>query len=392
MKILIVHNFYRIKSGEDIAIEKEREILESFGNSTILYERENREIDNFTFFQKSLFPFNTVFSFKTYREVRKIVKKEEPDIVLVQNVFPLISPSVYYALKKEKLPVVQRVYNYRLVCPNGVLYSKGEICERCIKGNYFHCILRKCYRQSYILSAIYAIALWIHRFLKTFVNNIVFFVVPDEFLRTRLLFIKGLKDEKIRKVLNPFDIKEYKPNYSFEKYFVYLGRLEPEKGIQTLLKAMREIKSVKLIVIGSGSLQKELERYVKKNDLNNIEFIGPRYGNELNDILRKCMFVVVPSEWYDNLPMVICQAFAMGKPIVASEIDGIPEIVKNGVDGLLFTPGNSEHLAEKISYLINNPELMIKFSRNARKEAEELFDSEKHYQNLLKIFQEALNV
>ncbi len=391
MKILIVHNFYRIKSGEDIAIEKERKILESFGNSTILYERKNCEIDNFTFFQKILFPFNTFFSFKTYWEVRKIVKKEKPNVTLVQNVFPLISPSVYYAFKKEKLPVVQRIYNYRFVCPNGVLYSKGEICERCVKGNYFHCILRKCYRQSYILSFIYALTLWIHRFLKTFINNIDFFVVPDEFLKSKLFFIKGMRNKKIRKVLNPFDIGEYESNYSFEKYFVYLGRLEPEKGVRTLLKTMREIKSADLIIVGIGSLQKELKRYMENNNLNNIKFLGSKYGNKLRDILRKSMFIVVPSEWYDNLPMVICQAFAIGKPIIASDINGIPEIVINNENGLLFDPGNSKDLAEKINYLISNPEVIIKFSKNAREKAEELFNCEKHYQNLARVFREVLN-
>lgn len=251
MKVLICHNSYQSTSGEDIVVATDTRFLRNRGIEVVQYTRSNVETKEFNLFERFTFFPNTIYSFRTVREIEALVTKEHPDVALVQNVFPLISPSVYYALHRLKVPIVQLVYNYRLICPNATLYTQGKICQRCVKGNFVHAVTYKCFKESYVLSMLYASTLAMHRHVRDLAKLISAYVTPDPFVREKLIQ-GGFPQERIFPVLTPLDAGEYEPHYEHKGYFVYLGRIVREKGIFTVLKAMKALPKSSLFVVGGG--------------------------------------------------------------------------------------------------------------------------------------------
>ena len=338
MRILLIHNHYEQAGGESGVFENLLRLLQRMGQDVEVYSRHNSEILSFSFKDKARMGVDAFFSLRTWSDVKAIVRQKRPGVAIVQNVFPLISPSVYYALGSEGVPIVQLVYNYRFVCPDAQLFSLGEICERCVLGNHWHAVARKCYRNSRSLSSWYAAILKLHRVTGTFARKSDLFIIPDNFLGTRLIK-GGIPAEKIRKNVNPFFVEDYQPCYEPGEYILYVGRLVRQKGIFTLVDAMSRLSeaSPPLYIVGDGESRGELETLVSTLKLQNrVKLLGPRWGKDVQSLMRSSRFLVIPSEWYDNLPLILCQAYAMGKPVIASAINGIPEYVDNGVDGLLF--------------------------------------------------------
>jgi glycosyltransferase involved in cell wall biosynthesis len=384
MKILICHNYYKDISGEDIVIAEDIRILKERQLDVIDYARSNRDIDDYSLFQKARFITNTVYSNKTVHDIDKIIRTVKPDVALVQNVFPLISPSIYHVLYANHIPVIQLVYNYRLICPNAILFTEGKICERCIHGNFAHAIVHKCFRNSYALSALYAVTLAAHRRIGDLSKLITAYITPDQFLKNKLVE-GGFPGDRIFPVLNPFDVTQYAPSFAHKNYFVYFGRIVHEKGIFTLLEAIKTLPNTKLMVVGDGDAYIDAKEFVLKEQLSNVHFTGPKYGESLIEILRDAMAVIVPTLGYDNSPLVVHQAFALGKPVIASEIDGIPEIVRNNETGLLFPPGDTNELAEKIRLIERDHNLLIRLSTNARNYAEREFTARQRYDGLMNV-------
>jgi glycosyltransferase involved in cell wall biosynthesis len=390
MKILVSHNFYRTTSGEDLVIKEDIRILQKYGMDVLLYTRSNKEIAMFNFFEHVSFVPNTLYSLRSQKDIKKIVIRDHPSIAVVQNVFPLISPSIYYTLHELSVPIVQLVYNYRLICANAILYTQGQICERCVKGNHIHAVVYKCFKNSRPLSALYAATLAAHRHIGNWKSLISAYVTPDSFLKKKLVE-GGFPRERIFSVLNPFDVETYSPSYSHKGYFVYFGRVVREKGIFTLLKAIQKVPESTLIVVGGGEAHQEAEEVARNLGLRNVLFVGRKYGDELVAILRDALAIIVPTEWYDNSPLVIHQSFALGKPVIASNIDGIPEIVENGTDGLLFEPRNVDQLIECMRRLWMDENLRFELAINARAKAEKYFTAERRFKELMKVFDYARN-
>jgi len=390
MKILICHNYYKYRGGESQTVLREKLLLESKGHKVILFTKDNKNIDNYNLIRKIIFFLNVVFSFDTYKTIKEIIRKEKPDIVHIHNVFPLISPSVYYALKSLKVPIIQTVHNYRLLCPNGLFLDNNcKLCERCKNGVFFNAVLHKCYRNSYLQSLGMALTLYIHRNLKAFVNKTDFFISPSNFLRQKL--VEGrIPTEKI--VVKPHFIEcdKIKPSYEFDNYAVYMGRLSPEKGLFNLLKAWKKISGATLRVIGDGIIRGELEEFVVREKIPNIEFLGFVDGTKRFAILEKAMFSVLPSQWYENMPYAALESFACGVPIIASRIGGLGELVTDGVTGLLFEVGNVDDLIRKASKLIDDKQLLLQMRYNTRRHAEELFSEDVAYRNIMDVYNKTM--
>jgi glycosyltransferase involved in cell wall biosynthesis len=215
------------------------------------------------------------------------------------------------------------------------------------------------------------------------------YITPDVFLQGKLVE-GGFPKERMFSLLNPFDVTRYTASYAHEGYFVYLGRIVQEKGIFTLLRAMKETLKSKLMIIGGGEDEGKAREAGRLEGLRNVSFMGPRYGEDLIALLSGALAIIVPSEWYDNSPLVVHQAFALGKPVIASRIDGIPEIVEEGVNGLLFEPGNNVELAEKMNILEENEQLRQDLGRNARLRAEMSFTAKNRFQELTKVMNYAM--
>lgn len=389
MKILICHNYYQDRGGEGQTVIADKELLESRGHNVIVFSKDNREISGCGYLQKFKLFFSSFFSFSVYKQVREIVKDQKPDVAHIHNIFPLISPSIYYVLKKHNIPVVQTVHNYRFLCSNGLLLdNKGRICERCKSGNFFNAIFKKCYRDGYLQTTMMSLVLFLHRKIKTFVNKIDVFISPSEFLKRKL--IEGrIPESKI--VVEPHFIKceEIKPSYEFDNYVVFIGRLSREKGLFTLIDAVKGL-SLKLKIIGAGPLEGALKKKMKDEKIGNVKFLGYKKGNELKYEIEKTMAIVVPSEWYEVFGRVIIEAFALGKPIIGAKIGGIPELVENGKIGYLFRSGNFVELKNKILAFCENKDMITIMGKKARRFVEENFNPEKHYQKLMEIYQVAI--
>lgn len=393
LKILACHNYYRDAGGESLVFDNEVRGLQAAGHAVVVYRQDNTDTEQVTFSQKIAVMAQAYYARQTVDDIYKIIASEKPDIAFVQNVLPLISPSIYSALYAQDIPIIQATYNYRFICPDAHLYTQGEICERCVKGNHLHCVARRCYRDSAMLSAWYASILWLHRKLHTFAHKINVFMVPDQFLGNKLIE-GGIPSEKIRVNPNPFFVSDYIPTYQHQGYLLYVGRLIRQKGVLTLVRAMALLKSdFQLVIIGQGELEQEVKALITELDLaKRVTIHGPTWGEDLKQIMAGAAALAVPSEWYDNLPLILCQANAIGKPVLAARINGIPEYVHDGENGFLFEPGNVGQLAaliDKIAAMSGTD--FAQLSQTARSIAENIFDYTAHYQKLSGIFEELLD-
>jgi glycosyltransferase involved in cell wall biosynthesis len=383
-RLLLCHNYYQEAGGESIVFETERQGLEERGHAVVTYTRDNAEIAQMGALATVSVLTSAYFSPRTRRDLTRLVEKARPDAAIVQNVFPLISPSAYTTLHALGVPVIQAVYNYRFVCPAGQLYSRGEICERCVGGNYLHCVVRRCYRDSAALSAWYASILGLHRALASFVECIDVFMVPDDFLGRKLVE-GGIPAGKIRRNVNPLFVRRHTPTPAHDGSVLFVGRLVPQKGVRTLLRAMSFVRSpARLRIVGQGEMETEVRSAIATPEVaGRAELLGPRWGEELEGLMAKAAVVVVPSEWYDNLPQVLCQAGALGKPVIATRIDGIAEHVREGTSGFLFPIRDAPALAGLIDRVLSLSESdYAALSRSCRSHAEQTFDFDVHYRAL----------
>ena len=386
-KVLACHNHYRHPGGEALVFENLVKGLRERGHAVVTYVRDNSAIDAMSLGARAGLVASAFDCATTRRELTQLVASEEPAIAIVQNVFPLLSPSVYTTLHRLNVPIIQATYNYRLVCPAAELYSKGEICERSLRGNYIHCVLRRCYRDSAILSAWYASIVGWHRWTTTFARTIDIFQVPDSFM-ARKLAEGGLPASKMVTNVNPFFVREYVATTAHEGYIAFVGRFVPQKGVLTLLRALQSSENLRAILVGEGELQSELRAFVERHALGDrVRFAGALWGAQLADVMARACAIAVPSEWYDNLPLVICQANALGKPVLASRINGIPEYVQEGVNGFLFDPGNAEDLRRATDRVMSlTPAQYSALATSARRFAEERLDFDEHYRVLSAVF------
>jgi len=311
VKILIVHNHYQQPGGEQMAVEAQVSLLRERDHKVILYTRDNAEIERYRIWQKAAFFPEVVFSRRTYHEIRTLIALERPEVAHVHNVFPLISPSVYRALKDSGVPVVQTVHNFRFLCPNALFYTHGQICERCKYGNTIHAVRWKCYRQSYILSGLYAFTTGLHRRAGTF-NLIDRFIALTGFTAQKLVESRLTTQDKIS-VLGNFLPDPLPVPGSFETrepYVAYLGRLSPEKGVEILLKAATGLPDLKVKVAGDGPQNKALQIIARQRGLQQVEFLGHVAGEKKWELLRNATAVVVPSVWYETFSFVALESLA----------------------------------------------------------------------------------
>jgi glycosyltransferase involved in cell wall biosynthesis len=387
MKILMVHNYYRQRGGEDISFEAEASLLESKGHKVLRYTKDNNGTKNMNYF--SLIS-KIIWNKEVYSELRKIIKKEKPDIVHFQNTFAIISPSAYYAAKAEGIPVVKSVRNYRLFCPSSTgFFRKGKICENCLgKAIPWSGIVHSCYRSSRLASAALVTILIFHRFMRTLKRKVDVYIANTEFSKKK--FVQGgLSSKKILVKPNFFELDSNKTS-SRGDYAVFVGRLSNEKGLFTLLEAWKNLRHIPLKIVGDGPLLDKVNDFVKDNALGNVEIKGYKSEKKVSDLIEKARFLIFPSEWYETFGRVIVEAFAYGIPVIASRLGAMAEIIKDKQTGLQFTPGSSKDLAAKVEWAWTHKKEMKDISKKARKDFENKYTSEKNYEQLIKIYKLAI--
>lgn len=382
--VLIVHNRYRIPGGEDTVAENEKELLESNGHKVVSYIRDNNETDEMNLFQKMDAARSFVYSNKTYREIKSIIERESVDIVQVHNTMSFITPSVYYAATDMGIPVIQTVHNFRLFCPGALLFRNGHICEECIQDDTMKCALHhNCYRNSRWFTRLCVYTDRYHR--KKGIYNKINYICLTEFNRLKLL-------EGMRSYVDP-DKVYVKPNFvndsfsgmknsedtRYGRYFLFAGRLEPEKGLALILEEWQKNgRTEKLIIAGSGSMEKQAEQIQKSN--GNVIYLGQLSHNEVLKLMHGAQALLAPSEWYEGFPMNIIESFMCATPVVCRDIGNTADIVGRITPEMLITEKRS------LGDILNSFD-KSRYSRKCREAYEIYYTPEVNYKKFIEIIQ-----
>ena len=410
MKILQINKFFFLKGGSERCFFDLSELLSKKGHQ--VYTWSTKYYKNFPWPDDNLFAEYSDFSKKegfkkdlkkvlrifwnreANKKLKKIIKQENPDIAHLHNIFSHLSPSIIYTLKKNNIPIIMTLHDYKLFCPNYKLFSKNELCFDCLKKNNFRsCFKKRCIKNSWIKSFIgYLEAKWQKDFLKI-TDKIDIFITPSLFIK-RQSIRSGIPAEKV--VYLPHfidkDFSNIKSNNS-QKYILYFGRLSKEKGvnllIQSYIKNYSKLFNWKIKILGDGPELEKLKELA--SEYSQIEFLGKKKGRELKEIISKAYLIVVPSLWPENLPYTILESFILKKVVLAAKIGGISEMIKENETGLLFKLNDLNDLTKKINWAINNPKKIKEMGKKAKENILEKYDPEKYYNKLIKIYERVQN-
>lgn len=385
-RILQVHNFYQIPGGEDVVVRNEKRLLEEHGHKVYTYYRSNAELKEGGKLGKLCVPFTAVYSFKTVREVKKLIKEYQIDIVHVHNTLTMVSPSVFYAAFSCHVPIVQTLHNFRMLCPAGSFFRDNVICEECVRGGLKCAVKHKCYRNSKLQSFVSAAVLKVHRVLGTYRK--VNFICLTEFNRNKLLALGDIVDAK--KIF-------IKPNFTFaegiepsnvpeqEKYYLFAGRVEALKGVDIAIKAFEQIPDRKLYIAGTGPMMDEMQAYVKEHNIQNVKFLGYLQKEDMTEKFYHAKAVIMTSQCYEAFAMTIAEAYSYGVPVIAGRVGNMEGMVQEGVTGVKFTYNSSSDLAEKVKEFEKLDRVTLK--ENAREFYQERLRPEDNYQKLMEIYE-----
>jgi glycosyltransferase involved in cell wall biosynthesis len=389
MKIALVHNTYQQRGGEDVVFDQERRMLELAGHRVIVYRRSNHEIGNLTILGQIELARHTVWASDSRLEFDALLARETPDVVHIHNTFMLISPSIYSACRDRGIPVVQTLHNFRLMCPPSNFFRDNKVCEECVDHSLWRAVRYRCYRDSRAATATVVLMLAWHRLLKTLDRSVNCYIALTNFSREKFV-AAGFPADKI--VVKPnFLESDPGPRDQAGDYALFMGRLWPDKGTSTLLKAWEQLpERYQLQIVGEGVEREELEARARQRGLSNVTFRGYLSREEVITALKNARFLIMPSLWYETFGMVIVEAFACGVPVICSRLGAMREIVRDQLTGLHFTPGDSEDLARKVEWAWNNPSEVAAMGRKARRQYEESYTMDRNYEMLRQIYEKTL--
>jgi len=384
MKILLCHNYYQQRGGEDESFEAEADLLEAHGQEVVRFTVHNDTVDGMSRWRVAR---ETLWSRPTYARLRELLRRERPDVMHCTNTFPLISPAAYYAARAEGVAVVQALRNYRLLCANALFARDGRVCEDCLgKAVPWAGIRHGCYRQSRAASAVVAGMLGLHRVLGTWSRAVQGYYTLTEFARGKFI-AGGLPSDRVA----------VKPNFVHPDpgsgdgrggYAVFVGRLAPEKGLDTLLSAWHRLpQPVPLKLVGDGPLAERVKAAAAQHP--HIAWLGRRPLADVLGIIGGATFLVMPSIWYETFGRTIIEAFARGTPVIASRLGAMAELVDEGRTGWLFEAGNADDLAAKVRRLWLSRAELADMRREARAEYERRYTAEPNYRQLMAIYERA---
>ncbi len=387
MKVLLVHNEYARPSGEERALHGIIDLLIGRGNSVVPFISSSERIPQSFVKQVGAF-FSGIYSFSARRHVSGILASERPELAQLQNLYPLLSPSVLLACRDHRVPVVMRCPNYRLFCPTGLFLSNGHICEKCLGGGELWCILKNC-TGSLPKSIGYALRNAFARVTGMIRRNVTVFVVLSEFQRKRFTDA-GIEPGRIEVLPNmaPAPAKEAAAGDGEGGFVSFVGRISQEKGIGDFLAAARALPEQRFAVAGDASGMPEVAAHAPPN----VAFCGFLSGAKLAEFYRETRILACCSTWFEGFPNVIAEAMAAGRPVVATRIGSLPEIVDDGVTGLLYEPGNAGELVDKVRRLLADPELCREMGAAGRRKVMAEYSRDRCYERLMRVYQKALDL
>lgn len=409
MKILLVDVYYFNKGGAETVCFNTGRLLEEHGHQ-IVYFTLKWEQNNPSPFSK-YFPesketrrgplkqvknlVNYFYHFEAAKKLEQLILEEKPDLAHIHLMWGQITPSIFPVLKKHHIPIIYTVHDYRIVCPAYTFRDgSGRVCEDC-QGRYFYkCLTHICCKGSKLMSAVMVAEQYFRNAFfnpARYINGFIYVsnfakAIQEKYMPT----VKGIPNITLYNFSTSISAGE---KIDSPRYYLYFGRLSYEKGVKTLLKAFKDLPKSHLKVVGAGPKENELRAFVAENKMQNVEFIGYKRGEELNDLVRNAYFIIVPSEWYENNPMTIIEAYSAGVPVIASNIGGIPEIVENGRTGFLFEGGEINSLKAALCKAdsLTSQEYQV-FSSSALCYAQDNFNEDRYYSLLMEFYKHILTL
>jgi len=382
--VLLLHNYYQQPGGEDQVFTAESALLEEHGHQVLRYSLHNDAVNGMS---RLALARATIWNRTVYQKVRSLIREERPQVAHFYNTFPLVSPAAYYAARAEGVPVVQTVQNYRMLCTNAFLMREGRVCEDCLgKTLPWPGVAHACYRESRPASGAVATMLATHSALGTWTRAVDVYIALTEFVR-----------QKIGQGRVPVDKIVVKPNFIRSDpgvgkgqgdYVLFVGRLSDEKGVETMLAAWEQLGAeVRLKIAGDGPLAPRVSRAAKR--FERIEWLGRQPRDRIFELMKNARALLFPSVWYEAFPLVIVEAFAVGLPVIASDLGSMSSLIDHGRTGLHFRPGNPRDLAARLEWISAHPVELKRMGGNARAEFEAKYTARRNYQLLVEIYRAA---
>jgi len=402
MRILLVNKFYWRKAGAEVYLLDLEVRLKVAGHEVAVFATDHPDTEPTPW--RKYFPkyrdfsrrqgladdaaklATMVWSREAKKKIAWLLRDFRPDIVHLQNVYHHLSPSVIAACRDAGVPVVQTLHDYKFICPNYTLFTDGAACERCHVYRYWNAVAYKCLKGSRSSSAAAALEMWVHRALRIYEDGVSRFITPSAAMRD--IFVRWGKDpEKIVHLPNLVDLSRLPPRSPDSgSGFLFVGRLEEWKGAHLVVDAAAAAPDLNFEVLGSGPLETVLRERAATLGLSNLKFRGFLPREEVYAAMRRCRTVLVPSIGHDPFPTVALEAGALGKPVIASAIGGIPEIVKDGETGLLVPAGDLTKFLDAARSLDYDPSLALRLGAAAEIAVKTLVDPARHIERLLEIY------
>lgn len=412
MKILLVNYRYFISGGPEKYMFNIKKMLEDNGHEVIPFSiHSNKNVKtkyskyfvepiggrDATYFDevkktpKSIWQMLTrsIYSFEVESAIKREIKDVKPDLVYIIHFVNKLSPSVIIGARKTGIPVVLRLSDYFLLCPRFDFMYEKKVCEECLTKGYVSCIKKRCVKGSLFASIIRVFSMKFHKAINVY-KGVYAFITPSEFLKKKLS-LNGFDEDKIHCIPTFTSSKTKVGNPEIGSYGLYFGRVTEEKGVETVIKAYEKLPEYTVKIMGDDTTEEatKLKNYVKKHKIKNVEFLGFKSGEELENIIKAARFTLIPSIWYDNLPNTALESFQYSKPVIASNIGSLPELVIDGENGYLFNPSDEEDLIKKIK-MLDDDKLVKKMGEASRRRLENRFSPNAHYEALMKVFNEAI--
>ncbi|MDD3284951.1 MAG: glycosyltransferase family 4 protein [Patescibacteria group bacterium] len=409
MNILQINKFHYFKGGADRHYLELSELLRSNEHNVINFSTKNeKNIEskyskyfpkyydlsiNANKLEKTKNIIKFFYNYEAVKNLKKLIKENQIDIAHIHNIYHHLSPGILKVLKKNNIPIVMTVHDYKLICPNYNLFDfqKNKVCEKCKSKNYLNCFTNNCIQNSKSKSLLASLEMYYQKIFFPYQKLVDVFIAPSEFMKNKLIEF-GFKNKNII-VLHNFENLKSKQS-EIKDYFLYFGRLAKEKGLENFIKTLSKIeKDYNFYIAGSGPEENNLKKLVEKLYLEDkIKFLGFYDNNkkkELEVLIKSAQFIVIPSIWYENCSLSILEAMSFSKTILASNIGGNSELVKNDINGILYN--NETESIDGLNKLINNKELLEKLGIESGKIINDKFNSELYYKNLINLYQELIN-
>jgi glycosyltransferase involved in cell wall biosynthesis len=389
MKIVVVHNTYQQPGGEDVVVENETRLLQSAGHHVVPYLRSNLELQNISALGRIAIVPRMVWSSETRRDFAALLDAERPDVVHIHNTFMVISPAIYSACSERKIPVVQTLHNFRLLCPAATLFRDGHVCEECVDHGLLRGVQHGCYRNSRAATASVALMIAVHRKLNTWRDSVTRFIALTDFAKQKFV-AAGFPSDKFTVKPNFVDPDPCE-RLSTGEYALYVGRLAEDKGLRVLLNAWKQLGTpYPLQIVGDGPERAALEDQARALQLSGITFRGRLSRADTMTAIKNARCTVVPSTWYEGMPMCIAESFACGTPVLCSRLGAMTALVADRCTGLQFNPGDARDLARKVEWAWEHPADLARMGRAARGIYETNFTAKTNYSLLMQIYEQAV--